>query len=319
MGPIVIYDFQTNPGFVLREVFPEAVVIPARIKDDPVRLLDSLPAGAKFFFYHLDITDLSRFPNKRTRFNERLKQRGVIVLNGEVTSISKQNIQTLFQFNGINSTRASPEGHAEELLIVKSDYNHGANTERNLSKMEKRALKLPDIQEAIPNALGYYVLKRRDLDPSMWRLPGIIVERYISNHTDLFFRVYLLGKALVVSRVINPALLKKMYAGIIRSNLFLRMERESAHVTEAGYEPPKGLISTILAARHCMKLDFGAMDVVVDDSLTPFIVDVNTTPYWGAIGQEGILTFLRQGIAGSEMEYTAVPADKTARQAALKG
>ncbi len=76
---------------------------------------------------------------------------------------------------------------------------------------------------------------------------------------DVFFRVYLLGKALVVSKVINPAQIKKMYTGIERSNLFLEIEMESARVTEAEYEPPPALIPAILAARRCLKLDFGAM------------------------------------------------------------
>lgn len=314
MGTHIIYDFRSNPGFVLREIFPEAVVIPAGIKDNPRRLMKSLSADTKFFSYHLDITDFSSFPNRRARFNERLRKKGIVVLNGEVTSISKRNIQALFQSNGINSARASREGDSEELLIVKSDYNHGANTERNLSAKEREALKLPEIRETIPKPLDYSVLKRRDLDPAAWRLPGIVIERYISNDMHLFFRVYLLGKALVVSRVINPALIKKMYEGIERSNLFLEIGPESARVTEAGYDPPPGLISTILATRRCLKLDFGAMDVVVDNSLTPFVVDVNATPYWGAIGQEQIITFLRSGIPGSGTEYHAFQQGKTTRQ-----
>ncbi len=181
MGSHIIYDFRSNPGFVLREIFPEAVIIPGGIKENYRRLLKSLPGDTKIFSYHLDITDFSKFPNKRTRFNERLKKRGITILNGGVTNISKQNIQALFQLNGINSTRAPQEGDAEELLIIKSDCNHGANTERSLSEKERRALKLPDIEETIPKPLDYSVMKRRDVDPAMWRRPGIIIERYISQ------------------------------------------------------------------------------------------------------------------------------------------
>ena len=51
------------------------------------------------------------------------------------------------------------------------------------------------------------------------------------------------------------------------------------------------------AIRFCRAIDleFGALDLAVDESAVPYIIDVNPTPGWGSETQSDILSFLREG------------------------
>lgn len=55
---------------------------------------------------------------------------------------------------------------------------------------------------------------------------------------------------------------------------------------------PLPVADAVAALRSELKLDFGAVDVVMDDKKRCFIVDVNPTPFWGSENQPEIVQHL---------------------------
>jgi len=144
--------------------------------------------------------------------------------------------------------------------------------------------------------MSYVICPRREIPPRWFDDEDLIVERYIANRKNVFYRAFVMRNAIVVEAAISHLPLKKMNRGLARSSFYFRAPRRTPvkreEVLTNVRDLPRRLIPTISRLRRHIELDFGSIDVVADDEGNCYIVDVNTTPYWGRNEPE-IVSFLR--------------------------
>lgn len=208
-------------------------------------------------------------------------------LNHRVVDISKRAVQAELARLGFAVTEAPRRGDPRELVIVKTNYNAGGKQERKLRRGRRVRLGIAPPSRVITRSRGYRVLPRADVPDAYWGDPALFVERYVSNAAGRYFRAYVLHDRLVVSTIISTRRVKKADPGLPRENHLL--VRGNAHDGVA--EPLRVLLERFT---HALSLDYGTLDVVVDDAGAFHLVDVNTTPYWGrAESQSALLDHLR--------------------------
>jgi hypothetical protein len=292
---IAVYEWRAWNDFLLPSMFTSALRIPARIGDtasDVERQIE----GVTFFAFHVDLTESSHVPLGRRAMVARLNRRDVRVVNGTLTNISKRQVQAACAARGLPSTTSTQSGPPNELVIVKSDLNYGGETESQLEPAERIVLKQA-LAEAMPIANpNYLVVPRRDVPPDVWRSPALVVEKFVSNRTNLFFRAYVFLTRLVISAAIDDGPIKRLHWGIPRRQFYFEdgapVDAPSPAYSLDVLQVPPALVELIRVFCSEMRMDFGAIDVVMDDDGRCYVIDANTTPYWGRPDLREIVNFL---------------------------
>ena len=294
MKSLCIYEWRSFRGFLLPMIFPEATRLHANIGESSSELLDRLPAGVEAFAFYLNLTDTRKTPLRRSAFSRALRARGIRVLNEHVTDISKRRVQAACAQSGLHTTLAPQAGDPDEMLIVKTDANYGGEKERLLSPEQRRALGLSSRSRMIERHDGYLILPRRQVRPEFWHSRQIVVERFIENRRHVFYRGHKVLDHLIVSRMVNPAGIKKMLQQIRRTNWYFRLPGD---VPIQGPVPvPMRVVRAVAAFSRTFKLDVGSIDVLVDNDDQPYVIDVNASPYWGETNFDHMLKFLAGGL-----------------------
>ena len=292
---IAIYQLSKCNAYLITKMFPASNVIIAEPRDHAWRVLRLIPPTIKHFFFHLDITVSSRIPLDRFRLLHALDSRRIMTWNAHPINIGKRFLQTLLLKHGLNSVAVTQCSSYEGPVIVKNNANFGGATERVMSSRLRNDLGLRGICKRELSADKYYVCSKNDVPEEQWKRSDIAIEKYVSNSADLFYRAYICGRALVVSRVYDKSLLKKMPPGIARQNVMLWRTASSERIIAADFDDWADIARQARGAAAAMELDFGALDIVCDDGGCAFVVDVNTTPFWGETGRPEIVAFLRVG------------------------
>ena len=295
---ICVYDWSGWKGTLIETISPRARRIRARFAESPERLANRLPRRARLLILHLDITDNAPFIADAAQLGRLVSQRGVAVLNGLAGDIRKTTVQARCKAYGLPSVTAAAEGSADELLIVKTDLNSGGTREQQLPEDQRARFSLPARPGRVNGPSGYFVTRRTDLGEDVWKDPDLVVERYMSNPQGRFFRVYVVGEAIVISEAYDEIQVKRMGGDIRRHNHWLWRQGEQLRAY-TGSEPglPPALLSTAGIFMHRFKLDYGALDIVESEAAEFHVVDVNKTPYWGNERQPGLIEHLRLGLA----------------------
>lgn len=299
---LCIYEWKAWTGFLLPELAPRAARIRATIGDVWDDILAQVDTDCTLFAFHLNLTRTDRIPAGRARLIAALRQRGVAIVNAGIADISKREVQRACGAAALPCAAAPRAGDPSEWLIVKTDLNDAGGPERRLSPSDRERLDLPPLPPQPPAADdgAYRRLQRRDIDPEVWDSPDLIVERWIANARDIFFRVYVARAHIILCRAEDPACFKKMRGGIPRTAWFLDTARATiVHGTEP---PPTHVIDAVARLRSVLRVDFGAIDVLEDERGRCYIIDVNTTPYWGGDGHANlasVTTFLASGLLAS--------------------
>jgi hypothetical protein len=290
----IVYDWSTWEGFLAPGVLPGACRIPASPGDDSEAILARVPTASRRFLFHLNLSRTLRFPVERAELCRLLKLRGVEVWNEKVVDVTRRALHSCCCAAGLTSLAAERDGDPAEILIVKTDLNYGGKTERLLSARDRQRLGIPELSPHVQGPLEYRVLPRREIPEELWSDPALVMERYVRNSRYSFFRAYRCGGSLVVSEAINPEPIQKMRVGLERWNTFIRLAAPLA-ATSPPPEVPRGLFRTLLTFLAAFSLDFGALDLVMDDAGQAFVIDVNPTPYWGREIYADLLGSLREG------------------------
>ncbi|HEX2190540.1 MAG TPA: hypothetical protein VHG51_16650 [Longimicrobiaceae bacterium] len=307
---VAVYGHVDSDAYLLNQVFPHAQRIRVRVGESGDEVLQRLPDGIRWFVFHVNLTYSDRVPTGRAALLASLRARGIEVLNGRVLDISKTTVQRACAGAGLGSTLAGRDGDPAQLVIVKTDCNCGGLSEVILKPADREILDLAH-QPTPAWTRDYPVLPRGDVPPETWDAGDFVVERFVSNRSNRFFRAYVVRDRLVVSRVVDPEPVKRMPAGIPREDFFFTLEGPAAGrpvLVHADADDPPGDVAGDVA-RFCLSfgLDFGALDVVQDDDGASYIVDVNTTPVWGKTGHRDILEFLATGLRDAGGGGAALP------------
>ena len=275
-------------------MFPDATRLRATLGETASDLLKRLPSDTEVFTFHVNLTDTRRTPLRRSAFSRALRSRGIRILNEHVTDISKRRVQEVCAQAGLHQAIAPRGGSPDEVLIVKSNANYGGEKEKLLSPGERRTLGLASRSRLISGHDGYLIVPRRRVQPDHWRSRQMIVERFIENRHRVFYRAHKVLDCVIVSRMVNPAGIKKMLRHIRRTNWYLRLP-ELAPIK--GPRPvPDHVIRTVTRFCTAFAFDVGSIDVLEDDEGKCYVIDANASPFWGETDYDHMLRFLAGGL-----------------------
>lgn len=298
MKSLCIYEWQSWHGFLLPMMFPEATRVRARLGETSSDLMKRLPSHAGSFLFHVNLTDTRRTPLRRSVFCRALRARGIRILNEHVTDISKHRVQEVCALAGLRTTRATRAGDPDEMLIVKTSANYGGEKERLLSPDQRRLLGLAPRCRWIGRHDGYLIRRRSEVGPEFWRSRQVIVERFIENRGHVFYRAHKVLDRVIISRMVNPARIKKMLQQIRRTNWNLHLPALEPVLDPTGGPRPMPMHVAQAVSRFCAaaRLDVGSIDLLEDDDGRCYVVDINASPFWGEAGYDHMLRYLAGGL-----------------------
>ena len=295
---LCVYDWSDWDEFLINSVWSRARRIPANFRESPHEVAARLPRKTKLLLVHLDISVGSPFISDASAFVDVLSRRGIRVLNCLPQDCRKRTIQSCCRDFGLSSVTTSVSGPGEELLIVKTDLNSGGEREQLLTPAQKVQFDLTAYPGRMKSPAEYFVTRRADVAPDIWNDPTLVVERYVKNSSDRFFRVYVAMNAVVISEAYTDALVKRVGGGIRRYNHWLWRQAEQIYgESNVTAKLPQGLLHTAGVFLSRIHLDYGAIDIVESQDGEFFVVDVNKTPHWGDEKQPGLIEHLHLGFS----------------------
>ncbi len=290
LANILVYEWEAWEGFLINHLMADYCRIPASYDDTWQTVERYLSPNIKAVLLQINLSRQEGFPQHRQQLIDGLKDRQIKVLNEHVTDITKSGLHQLLDEAGINSTRADMTVDPEAPLFVKSNLNWGGEVEQRLPKQIRQEL-FGDQQRSITAFDQYYVTTRARLDPDTWEDDSVVIEKYISNPEDSFYRVYGFGEAMVVVKAHNNSLIKKISGDQRDYNLYI----DKHGLQSINVDIPDNLQSLLLKFLDNIDIDYFCLDIV-HDMENFYIVDMNTTPYSGTRQQVSkACNFLCQG------------------------
>jgi hypothetical protein len=294
---VAVLEWQAWHGFLLAHVLGDDAL---RIETDPFRAFPSVQFervcdSVTTVCFQINLSVRGQLPLQIGDLTSRFVERGVYVVNGLVQDIRKSTLHAHLKAIGLSSAAALPSGPSDEILFVKSDLNYGGDLERWLPPESIAAggferLISPDI-----GAYGYKTVERGMLQEAIWTDPAIVVETYVTNAEDSFYRAYFSGKQVIIVQAFAPGIIKKLSQDPRDTNFVTDLECLKAGTDELPISVKlKRDVATFI--EHT-PVEFGCIDIVHDGHDKHYIVDLNLTPYAGTKVSDVYLNeFLRLGI-----------------------
>lgn len=289
---LAVYEWNAWNRFLLPAVFPACQRLEADWRDVAAAVLGRLDDGIRAFLFQVNLSRTGRYPVERRQLVDGLEERGVKVLNRELDDIRKSRLHVLLEKAGLPSAKAPREGDDDEYLMLKTDLNYGGRYERGLEKEERLALGLGGNEIPLADWSDYRVVPRCEIPDACWEMPGLVVERWVRNPDDRFYRAYVGGERLVVVKAVDEQPIQKV--GASPGNLNILLDRRRLAELEHSDHLPTPLIHTLRRFFCHVPLEFGCIDILYDDQ-GYFVVDLNTTPYGGKALPQEVLEHLRGG------------------------
>jgi hypothetical protein len=263
-------------------------------------LLSALRPEIRWAFMHIDLTDTSSVPEQRGEFIASLRRRGITTLNADFLDISKRCLQQACQVCGIPSVGLAGPGDVdgETTVIVKTDRNYGGLPERRLQRCAAQEGEFRG--ESNDSGEPQYRLYRcADVPERVWGDKPYVVEKFIANSRQLKFRCYLLMNLMSVSAAVDAEPISRMNWGVDRYELYYDDGIYQPRSTEVPASLvgvrriADGIVGSLSRLRRHLKMDFGSFDVMMDDEMNCFPIDINTTPYWGRDDLHALVRFFQ--------------------------
>lgn len=287
---ILVYEWQAWNGFLISHLIADYCRLSAEYQHDISDFEAVLNPNIKAVLLQINLSYSVRFPAQRAQLIEALQAKGLLVLNQAVGDISKSNLHALLQAHGIASAKADKDGDPDDYLFVKSNLNWGGVAEQRLPKALQKHF--PDVaQMRIKRHDQYYLRQRKKLTEEEWSDQSIVIEKYIANDENSFYRVYAFGESLVVVKAYTIGLIKKI-SGDGRDRNFLYSK---SAINDGCTELPDGLNCLLKQFIRHIDLCFFCLDIVHDDERY-YIIDLNLTPWSGVQEQsQEAVNFLCRG------------------------
>ena len=298
--PICSYEWYTNDRFLVARLFPDRIRIIAHPVESADDILDRIPAGITHLVLHINCTNSLHFIEARRHFLDRLRDRGISTINGQSTDISKRRLQAICLNRGLNSTLATEIGDPDEVLILKTDRNAEGSIERLVSPSVREQLRIPEdstfVKWLMSQCPPYPILPRREIPAAAWHDNQVIVERFIANAEERFYRVHVLHHLMTITEAMCPGVIKKLGATVTYKDT--RCYDCNALAKESIPRHDLSVIEQVQAVQRSIAFDFAGLDVLVDSAANTYVVDINTTPFAGETSTDNVIvSFLRRAIA----------------------
>jgi len=294
---IAVLEWRAWNGFLLSHVLGENAV---RIETDPFgkfpsAQFDRICESCSTVCFQINLSVRSQLPLSIGELTYRFRKRGVYVVNGVVQDIRKSALHAHLEATGLPSLKAAPGGAADEILFVKTDLNYGGDLERWLPAENIAAGGFEQLISPEVGAYHYQTVERRMLQKDLWTNPAIVIEKYITNSEESFYRVYFSGKQIVIVKAFAPRIIKKLSGDPRDTNYVTDLDHLKAGTDKL--EINAGLKRDVATFVENTPVEFGAIDIVHDGRDNYYVIDLNLTPYAGTRPHDPYLTnFLRIGI-----------------------
>src|ERR1041384_944472 len=295
-----VLEWRAWDGFLLSHVLGDDAV---RIETDPFqefpsvefdRVCDSVTAVC----FQINLSLRSRLPLGIRKLTDRFMARGVYVINGCVQDIRKSTLHAHLEAIGLASLKAPPNGSPDEILFIKTDLNYGGELEKSLPRESIVAAGLEQFISCDIGAYRYQTVTRKMLPERKWTDPSVVVEKYIANSEDSFYRAYFSGKQIIIVKAFAPRIIKKLSGDSRDTNFVTDLEDLKAGTDDL--EVSATMKRDVATFVENTPVEFGCIDIVHDDEDNHYIIDLNLTPYAGSRVHDSYLTnFLRLGITES--------------------
>ena len=139
---------------------------------------------------------------------------------------------------------------------------------------------------------------RETLPAEIWNDPAIMIEKYIDNAENSFYRVYFSGERVIIVKAFAARIIKKLSNDPRDTNYVSDLEHLKAGRDQL--ELSETLKRNLVTFLEQSAVEFGCLDIVHDGYDNHYIVDLNLTPYAGKNPIDPFLTaFLRFGIGNT--------------------
>jgi len=294
-----VLEWRAWEGFLLTHVLGNDA---ERIEVDPFRELpseqfDRICDSFTTVCFQINLSVRSRLPLRVRDLTNMFVERGVFVVNGFVQDIRKSTLQTHLEAIGLPSVKATPSGPSHEVLFVKTNLNYGGDLERWLPQESIAAGGFEHlVSRDIRGAYWYKTVIREMLHANIWNDPSIMIEKYVSNAENSFYRVYFSGERVIIVKAFSPGIIKKLSNDPRDTNYVSDLDHLKAGKDELE-ELSATLKRDIATFIDQTAVEFGCLDIVHDGHDNYYIIDLNLTPYAGRRPIDTFLTnFLLFGI-----------------------
>lgn len=295
---VAVLEWKAWEGFLLTHVLGNDA---ERIEVDPFRELpseefDRICDSFATVCFQINLSVRGRLPLRIRDLTDRFVERGVFVVNGFVQDIRKSTLQTHLETIGLPSVKVTPSGSSHEVLFVKTDLNYGGDLERHLPPESIAAAGFERlISPEIKGAYYYKTALRETLPAEIWNDPAIMIEKYIDNAENSFYRVYFSGERVIIVKAFAARIIKKLSNDPRDTNYVSDLEHLKAGRDQL--ELSETLKRNLVTFLEQSAVEFGCLDIVHDGNDNFYIVDLNLTPYAGRRPIDSFLTnFLRAGL-----------------------
>lgn len=292
-----VLEWRAWNGFLLRHVLGENAV---RIETDPFREFpsvefDRLCDSFTTVCFQINLSVRHRLPMRIRDLTNRFVKRGVYVVNGLVQDIRKSTLHSHLEVIGLSSAKATPSGSADEVLFVKTNLNYGGELERWVPAEDLAAGGLEHLVSNDIGAYHYRTVVRGMIEEGTWTDPSIVVEKYVTNDENSFYRVYFSGGQVIIVKAYSQGTIKKLSNDPRDTNFVTDLESLKAGTDDL--EISETLRHDVATFVEFTPVEFGCIDIVHDGRDHHYIIDLNLTPYAGTRPHDPFLTnFLRMGI-----------------------
>jgi hypothetical protein len=293
---VAVLEWQAWTGFLLTHVLGADAV---RIETDPFREFpsgefDRICDSFTTVCFQINLSVRSRLPLGIRDLTNRFVERGLKVVNGLVQDIRKSTLHAHLKAIGLSSAKAAPSGPADEILFVKTDLNYGGELERWLPPESIAAAGFKHLISTDIGAYRYKAVQRGMLEESVWTDPAIVIEKYVTNDKNSFYRVYFSGERVIIVEAFAEGLIKKLSNDPRDTNFVTDLEHLKAGTDDLPISATlKRDVATFVESTP---VEFGCIDIVHDGHDKHYIVDLNLTPYAGTrVYNKYLNNFLRLG------------------------
>jgi hypothetical protein len=296
-GQVAVLEWQAWNGFLLAHVLGDHAV---RIETDPFRefpsaQFDDICDSFTTVCFQINLSVRDHLPLRIRDLTNRFAARGVYVVNGLVQDVRKSTLHAHLEAIGLPSLKAEPSGPPGEILFVKTDLNYGGDLERWLPRESLAAGDLEHLISPEVGAYRYNTVERGKLQKELWTDPAIVIEKYVTNRENSFYRVYFSGQQVIIVEAFSPGVIKKLSSDPRDTNFVTDLEHLKAGTD--GLSISATLKRDVATFVERTPVEFGCLDIVHDGHDRHFIIDLNLTPYAGTKTHDAFLTeFLRLGI-----------------------
>ncbi|HJP93671.1 MAG TPA: hypothetical protein VJ875_17055 [Pyrinomonadaceae bacterium] len=294
---VAVLEWRAWDGFLLTQVLGKHAV---RIETDPFRefpsvQFDHVCDSFAIVCFQINLSVRRRLPLRIRHLTNRFIERGIYVVNGLVQDIRKSTLHAHLEAIGLPSLKAARSGSSDEILFVKTDLNYGGELERWLPPDSIAVAGVEHLVSTDIGAYNYKTVERGMIPQSLWTDPAIVVEKYVANDEDSFYRVYFSGEQVIVVKAFAPDIIKKLSGDVRNTNYVTDLESLKAGTDDLPMSAPlKRDVATFIEKTP---VEFGCIDIVHDGCDNYYIVDLNLTPYAGSRVYDDFLnSFLLSGI-----------------------